>query len=176
MMELKQLCKKYDRRVSLMYIPFYHKRIKHIKELISDIQLKPANQSEKNDKADLDFLDKQLKSLQKELKNEKKQLQDAAENIYNEKWKNIKKIGKKRISAFDLKVYQGPPGGETCDVLFNLVHNTAKSDEKQARKDLFSNMTARCKLYADGELVKIAETKRKNLQWPDFVVEFNEQF
>lgn len=58
MMELKQLCKKYDRRVSLMYIPFYNERINHIKREKDEIERKPAQQSEKKDLEDLLFLDK----------------------------------------------------------------------------------------------------------------------
>ena len=58
MMELKQLCKKYDRRVSLMYIPFYTERIKHIRSEKEEMERKPAQRSEKKDLEDLLFLDK----------------------------------------------------------------------------------------------------------------------
>jgi hypothetical protein len=55
-----------------------------------------------------------------------------------------------------------------------LVYNSSKSDEKAARKTLFSNMSAVCNIYADGE--RVAQTASKPLQWPDFQVEFTEQF
>lgn len=62
MIDLKQLCKVYDRRVSLALIPFYKDRIEFLNE---EIYNKQSN--EDTPKKDVEFLKKMRENIMKDL-------------------------------------------------------------------------------------------------------------
>lgn len=71
MVELKHLCKLYDRRVSLALIPFYRARIEYLEKDVPDEDTKAC-----------------IRTIQKDLKRECDELQKAAQQIY-ETWQKI---------------------------------------------------------------------------------------
>lgn len=71
MLEIKHLCKDYDRRVSQALIPFLMERIESIEK---EIKEKKNIKSNEKTKRDVPFLQKMVKNLKEELDTEKKEL------------------------------------------------------------------------------------------------------
>lgn len=82
MIDLKQMCKVYDRRVSLALIPFYMDRI----EFLND-ELDQKMQDNAPPK-DIKFIERMRENIKADLDKEKKELAKSAQEIYN-KWKAI---------------------------------------------------------------------------------------
>jgi len=79
MLQLKWLCKNYDRRVGLALIPFYLDRIDFIEEQIHNKQ----NQDPENSVKDIEFLKNMKKNIERDLDYERNQVRKDAEEIYN---------------------------------------------------------------------------------------------
>lgn len=71
--DLKHMCKSYDRRVSLALIPFYMERLEYLK---GEIDTQEA--SEKNTTKDLTFLRNMQTNIQRDLDFERNELRESA--------------------------------------------------------------------------------------------------
>jgi hypothetical protein len=78
MIDLKQLCKVYDRRVSLTLIPFYMDR----KSFLSDEIYNKQNDGIAS-KKDIEFLERMLKNIKRDLDNETGEIAKSAQEIYD---------------------------------------------------------------------------------------------
>ena len=111
MINLKQMCKVYDRRVSLALIPFFMERIDFLAEEINQKEVDGAS------KKDIQFLQRMRDNIKSDLEKEKDEIAKSAQKIYD-LWQEIEAERKDQPSTFyDLKVHQGENGQ---DVLFNL--------------------------------------------------------
>ena len=175
MLDLKHLCKDYDRRVGQALIPFLMERIENV-----EMELKKKKSQDVRDrfKKDIQFMEKILKNLKIELDNEKKELREMAQEIYD-LWLKIEggRTGDGATSQFELKVHQGDNRDKKDDVLFNLVKrsNPGKyTKEVQQREAKAARTLAYCKLVIDGNVV--AETKKAPIGFPNYEIDILDQF
>ena len=170
MLELKHICKLYDRRVALCLIPFYQDRIDYLQTQLDKTDIQATKERE--------MMKKTLDETKKERDVEKESLNKVANNIYT-LWNKIKEIRKENGFNFtnaDLKVHRGESGD---DVLFNLEQRSnLVQEEYQSQVDAYKNKTLAktvyCRLLFDG--VEVATTDSKNLSYPGFEVDIFEQF
>lgn len=110
MIDLKFLCKDYDRRCDMALLPFYMDRVEFLREELS------KNQS---DLAEEKFLETMVHNIERELEAEKAALKARSQEIYD-LWLKIgeeRKESKCTNTFYKLKVFQGP---DDMDVLYNL--------------------------------------------------------
>ena len=108
-MDLKNMCKLYDRRVQQALIPFYIERIDYLNDEIDKAEFPK----------DISFLEKLRDELKSEQALEEKAIKDQANGIYK-LWRDVcdlRKEGNPQTSA-KLSVHKGTPKG--LDVLFNI--------------------------------------------------------
>ena len=184
MVDLKHLCKIYDRRVSLALIPFYHDRIEHLEELL-ETRRREAPATNKKDRK---FLENVLKNLKRDRDAETDQVSKMAQQIYDTWGEIVAMQGTQKFRATfaDLKVHHGNEfqkgryeGLADCkDILFKLdpipaqgVQENGKVEANRCRalKSLVS-----CRLLVDGETV--ARSKAVQLNWPAYDVDLLDMF
>lgn len=112
MVELKFLCKDYDRRCDMALLPFYMDRLEFLRDELD-------NKQEKGNMAEVKFLETMIQNIENELEKEKAYLKVKSQEIYD-LWLKIKgerEETKVTNTFYKLKVYQGP---DDMDVLYNL--------------------------------------------------------
>lgn len=112
MVDLKFLCKEYDRRCDMALLPFYMDRLEFLRDELQ-------NKQEKGNVADEKFLETMIHNIESELEKEKAYLKVKSQEIYD-LWLEIRAEQAKTgvVNTFyKLKVYQGP---DDMDVLYNL--------------------------------------------------------
>lgn len=112
MVDLKFLCKEYDRRCDMALLPFYMDRLEFLREELH-------NKQQSGNMSDEKFLETMIHNIEEELEKEKAYLKAKSQEIYD-LWLKIRaeqvKTGKVN-TFYKLKVYQGP---DDMDVLYNL--------------------------------------------------------
>jgi len=168
MLELKGLCKAYDRRVGLALIPFYLERIENLNQDLANPENTPKEE---------DFLKNMLDNIQRDLDFEEKQVKDDAQKIYD-LWQEIVNLRKKNPDGYantmyDLKVHKGDLGD---DVLFQLKKKGTQDhpDPVLKRKANVQKTPALCRLLIDGKVV--AETRKVAIDWPSYEINILDQF
>jgi hypothetical protein len=169
MLQLRHLCKLYDRRVSLALIPFYMEKLEFLGEQI----LLASNAHEKKDQA---FLETVEANTLREKDDEIREINKAANDIY-ELWTSIKDLvargGEGKLTPFELRVHKGEAGD---DVLFNLKYEQLiqTGDQVQKQMDRTKKTLCYCKVLIDGKFV--GQTKKTPVTWPNYEVEICDQF
>ena len=149
-LNLRTLCKHYDRRVSLALIPFYLEKKDYLEEQIAQKE-NDANVSFK----DIEFLRQMKDNIEKDLEFEKKAVNEAADEIYT-LWRKIRSIQQNNNeeikNPYELKVH---PGNDGQDILFNVNDKGIESSQKMltAKKNKLMKITGYCRLIIDGKFV-----------------------
>ena len=88
LVDLKYMCKDYDRRVALALIPFYLERLEYIKDQIMDKDNRGDDEHQ-----DLEFLRTMKVNIERDLRSEKEQVTKDAQAIVD-KWQEIEDLRK----------------------------------------------------------------------------------
>lgn len=171
MLDLKFLCKKYDRQVAMALLPYYMDRLEFLQ---AEIEEKHADA--KTSKADLDFLQGCIDQIRADKDKETADLMAQAQAIY-ELWGQVKKARADKEyqdTFYQLKVHQGQ---DDMDILFNLQKQNDQIElerSTQLRKDRAEKTLVKCALRIDG--VEVAKTNGVKINWPSFECDILDQF